>query len=347
MVLFLFVIMLLGEKTTDTTGTRRLPFSIVRGAFGCGGSGGERRIDLAQPAEGQPRCPRMSTHRQSYAMDVYSGQTHRAESAFSDASDFVSLAPGDHTVTFNPTGLQSAIQTAALTLKPGQTMDVVAYGTNPQPTVALLEDNLNALQDRRKGRVTIFNAYSETPAVNLVDMGHNLRLDAENAQYPDDRVILSDLAQGASATIERPEGTSALAFVTPEKVSVIRLREFEVKPNTSQLVVLTGERAFDGTLRPVALPLVSDAAASFGGPQAVGQLLFTRYLLPVELVAILLLVSMIGAVVLAHREDLVSKRRLQVRRKVSRPLTRVIAAQTGVDMEASGAADEQPKLTGD
>ena len=41
----------------------------------------------------------------------------------------------------------------------------------------------------------------------------------------------------------------------------------------------------------------------FGGPQAVGLLLFNKYLLPFEIVSILLLVAMIGAVVLTIRGE--------------------------------------------
>lgn len=41
----------------------------------------------------------------------------------------------------------------------------------------------------------------------------------------------------------------------------------------------------------------------YGGPQAVGLVLFSRYLLPFEIVSFLLLVAMIGAVVLTPRRE--------------------------------------------
>ncbi len=46
----------------------------------------------------------------------------------------------------------------------------------------------------------------------------------------------------------------------------------------------------------------AEAERAFGSPQAIGQLLFSGYLLPFELTSFLLLVAMIGAVVLT-RED--------------------------------------------
>ncbi|MBN1287232.1 MAG: NADH-quinone oxidoreductase subunit J [Anaerolineae bacterium] len=43
-------------------------------------------------------------------------------------------------------------------------------------------------------------------------------------------------------------------------------------------------------------------AAAYGGPEQIGEALFTRYVLPFEMVAVLLLASMIGAVVLSREE---------------------------------------------
>jgi len=47
--------------------------------------------------------------------------------------------------------------------------------------------------------------------------------------------------------------------------------------------------------------MFEEAPASFGTVEAVGETLFTRYLYPFELVSILLLVAIVGAVVLAKR----------------------------------------------
>jgi NADH-quinone oxidoreductase subunit J len=46
-------------------------------------------------------------------------------------------------------------------------------------------------------------------------------------------------------------------------------------------------------------PLSSDVAAPVGNTQAIGQVLYTRYLFPFEITSILLLVAMVGAVVIA------------------------------------------------
>jgi NADH-quinone oxidoreductase subunit J len=46
-----------------------------------------------------------------------------------------------------------------------------------------------------------------------------------------------------------------------------------------------------------------EVAEGFGGPEAVGLLLYQEYLLPFEAVSILLLASMVGAIVLTRRKN--------------------------------------------
>jgi NADH-quinone oxidoreductase subunit J len=50
-------------------------------------------------------------------------------------------------------------------------------------------------------------------------------------------------------------------------------------------------------------PEVMNGANLFGNPQAVGQLLFRQYLLPFEVTSVLILIAIMGAVVLARREE--------------------------------------------
>src|SRR5271157_3004269 len=50
-------------------------------------------------------------------------------------------------------------------------------------------------------------------------------------------------------------------------------------------------------------PTIMNGAEVFGNPQAVGRLLFLDYLLPFEVTSILILIAIMGAVVLARREE--------------------------------------------
>jgi NADH-quinone oxidoreductase subunit J len=54
---------------------------------------------------------------------------------------------------------------------------------------------------------------------------------------------------------------------------------------------------------PIGGPEIMNGADVFGNPQAVGHLLFRDYLLPFEVTSILILVAIMGAVVLARREE--------------------------------------------
>jgi NADH-quinone oxidoreductase subunit J len=53
--------------------------------------------------------------------------------------------------------------------------------------------------------------------------------------------------------------------------------------------------------RSAALPSAGETAANFGAPDVLAQMLFSSYLLPFEVISILLLVAMVGAIVLTKR----------------------------------------------
>ncbi len=67
-------------------------------------------------------------------------------------------------------------------------------------------------------------------------------------------------------------------------------------------LVLIFEAAYTLFGRNVTSAVVQPAVETFGNPQAVGRALFNQYLLPFEVTSILLLVAMLGAIILTHRE---------------------------------------------
>lgn len=66
-------------------------------------------------------------------------------------------------------------------------------------------------------------------------------------------------------------------------------------------VVLLAETGYILISRSGILPPAPAAGDGFGGPEAIGMVLFNQYLLPFEVTSILLLVAMIGAVILSRR----------------------------------------------
>jgi len=94
---------------------------------------------------------------------------------------------------------------------------------------------------------------------------------------------------------------------------VIMLLGTEVLPPTKALpwqrplaiflaVVLFGESIYLLFARGAASGDVPQPIQTFGSPQAVGQVLFTSYLLPFEVTSVLLLIAMVGAIILTVRE---------------------------------------------
>jgi NADH-quinone oxidoreductase subunit J len=71
---------------------------------------------------------------------------------------------------------------------------------------------------------------------------------------------------------------------------------------TVVLLVEVGYVVASGTLTGTQGSDTPEAIASLGNVQAIGKLLFTDYLLPFELAAVLLLIGIIGAVVLAKKK---------------------------------------------
>jgi NADH:ubiquinone oxidoreductase subunit 6 (subunit J) len=355
MVLFLFVIMLLGaEKLGGKTSKFRwlAPLAVflsILFLITAGLAIGQGQINSLVAPSGDPILRVAHVAPDTEAVDVYANNELVAEDiAFKAATPFVTLPPGEYNVALFDAGTQNALAATTVTLEDGSSTTVVAYGAGSSPTLAVATDDLSTVAER-SGRIDVFNAFTGAPAVSLVDFGADFGPD-------DTRTIIDSLEPGAQAeSLMLPENTElrTWAFVEAGDTTKVLYRLnvedlFNVQRDTSQLIVLATQPQLDGSVRAEAIPLVSDANPSFGGPVAMGQALFTRYLLPMQMVAVLLLVAMIGAIVLTHKpSDVTSiERRALGRRKVSRPLTSVIAAQTGHDItstpEQNGAPNELP-----
>ena len=67
-------------------------------------------------------------------------------------------------------------------------------------------------------------------------------------------------------------------------------------------LVLLGEITYTIFTQRGTFPAPATPELAFGSPLAVGEVLFNQYLLPFEVISVLLLVSMIGAIVLTKRK---------------------------------------------
>ncbi len=364
MVLFLFVIMLLGAEKLSAPVRRFRWLEIVGTALAVAFavvsfysiiSG---KIDLNTTINREPEL--RVVHAAPYAgfVDVYAnGELFARNLAFGSATDFKAIPAGDYTITLNPAGTTTVAQTVTVTL-PGDSSrqanayTAVAYGgtQSTPPGVSLVESNLESV-DSRTARLSIFNGTSQP--VNLIDYGSDSDKNEANLDLRDDHVVQGSIQPGSM--IELPllsEDTSMRSWVftgvddnqkdlgkLPQVARLNNTEVYNIKRDTAQLLVLGTETLLGGGTRNVAITLVDKAVEQFGSPQAIGNLLFSKYMLPFQLIAILLLAAMVGAIALTHKEGFQPRRR-DVRRKVMKPLTNVIGDQIGQDV----AGEAVPRL---
>ena len=215
--------------------------------------------------------------------------------------------------------------------------------------LVILQDDISE-PDVGKMRLTLINAVHDRQ-VSLVDIGQytarrNLCDDSSCGALIPHRRLIDSLPLGESVSIELEEGEYNLAFVDTEQNILRALANYTAERGTVETRVLLREPGLPGnesSYRAIAFEALAKPA--FGSPEAIGTALFIDYVLPVQLVGILLLVALIGVIVLARPDALrqAERRRVNQRRRVNRPLVSVIAQQTGADV-LSG--DYAPKLTG-
>lgn len=390
MVLFLFVIMLLGaEITTDTSGQMRwlsiagagvaglvlilFGFPLVSGLLQDNGGvapvgtalvrvinavpGGENETFTINeggfeiPLEGEVAATVTLADGDESTDDVVIDSVEYGDEREA-VRRYVSVDSGEYTIslTVSDGNYESTpIYTETLTLNPKDAHSIVIYETADGLVEILnLTDDLSPT-DMGEMRMTLFNADSNT-SVSLVDIGQYSEIrtlcdDAACGSLLPHRVLVDALPFAETTVVELDEGTHNLAFVDADNNVLRILPGYEAERGvveTRVFVLEPGQLGGIATYRAAVFNAV--ASPSFGSPEAIGQVLFVEYLLPVQLVGILLLVALVGVIVLARPDALAQaeRRRINSRRRVSRPLVSVISQQTGADV-LSG--QYQAKLT--
>jgi len=415
MVLFLFVIMLLGaEQTTDTdrrfrwlTGTATaLAIAFIAAIAVPMVIGGGLVLPEGQPGLPQVRIvhgANLDNLNVTLTGDSLEEPLVIEDLAFGEASDFIEVPAGEYSVMLaqaeGNTALMPPSMSPTISLEAGNVFSVLAYGTldtntGSFPDVALLPNEFVNTPDD-EGRIVAFNAYDQERTLALVDLGADQRVTvverdvrdeegnvvyAERASEEDplvaqreiviaDRVIADNLTYGGEPVVATyPEGedynlavvdmTNFDSYIQPNDPQgsiqdsvVMRLTGYPITTATEQtFVIATEPTTADAQPRPTLLDsdqtvLLIETLAGFGSPMAIGQILFTDYLLPVNMVGFLLLVALVGVIVMSRPAGLSpeQKRRRAVRRRVSRPLVNVISQQTGTDVYVDVPRLDQPE----
>ena len=391
MVLFLFVIMLLGaETTTDTSGRMRwlglagsavaivllliFAFPIASDMLAddspetLEGRARLRVINAIPGAEGadftvmemgfaMPLVGTVSANVALDALDETLPDSRIDGVVYNDPREAIrgyhELDAGDYTVLVgvdDGSYVSGPIFTKDLALAAGSATSLVIYeNADELIDVALLADDLSA-PAVGKTRLTLFNAVTDRQ-VSLMNVGQytdrrSLCEDASCGSLIPHRVMIDQLPAGQHISIELDEGSYNLAFVDQDQNILRTLADYQASRGLIETRVLAREPGVPGSQSSYRAALYNAMGApAFGSPEAVGQVLFIEYVLPVMLVGMLLLVALIGVIVLARPDALAQaeRRRINRRRRVNRPLVSVISQQTGADV-LSG--DYMAKLTG-
>lgn len=328
MVLFLFVIMLLGAERVAPTASRfrwMVPAAVVLALVFLVAAGTaiiQGEIDLTAPKEVEPYVRTVNVVDGAPAIDVYLNDDRIAETlAFQDDTAFHEYATGSYRVSVFAAGADpgadSPLTMQSVVLESGQALSLVVIGRSGEVQVVAALEDVSRLEDKDSLRVVAINALPEWPAVDLWDNAGDRELLVENVVFGE-----------ASDPVELPKDTYAFSLYPhgDRESQLATVKKEKLDANTTVLLVFSEQRQPDNSFVDVVVELKTNTRPSFGGPENVGQLLFSRYVLPFEMVALLLLVAMIGAIVLTH-ETLGGRRRMF--RRLANPPTGLEQPEAG------------------
>ena len=357
MVLFLFVIMLLGADKLDSPPTHYRWLSA--GAVGLATlfmitafvAVVQGNVDLLKPIP-QPSEVRVVNARPGTpAMSVYAGNTALVGNlTFQVTSDYQPLPAG----TYKVEAFAAHTDGSAIDLTKDQPVLAASITVPADSTVTLIaaqdkfiaaSDDVSPVADDSQFHYVAVNALPGTGSANL------LQLNASDVTKP--QVAAAHLAYGdASQPLALPAGAYTLAWeVNGQRVASYPAQT--INADTEQLLILAPDPNVQGAA--IAIQVNQRTQPSFGSPQQIGEQLFGPYLLPFELVSLVLLAAMVGAILMT-REEVIRRERKRLivgphiarlnqaadQLAVAAPLTAsnpVIANPTNVETRTETAAE--------
>jgi NADH:ubiquinone oxidoreductase subunit 6 (subunit J) len=358
----MFVIMLLGAERVSDEETR-YPWlapaavalttiflvvafvSIVRGNVG-----------LLKPVPHQPQVRFVHAAPGAPAVDVYlNNEKVGSDLVYREPTEFAAVRAGDYNALVFPACAEAdqskcpdpiksgaaPVVANSIKLEPDTTTTVLITSTADQKLFLMtVPTDMGPLDNEDTFRLTAVNALPSGAPVSLIrlDPAKELRSDLT----PEQRgrvVLISDLGATTSSgvssakTITLNKGDYVLAWQRGEE-RLLTLDTMTMKPKTHELLILAPEIVAGQTtprITSIRLEPVRTQEA-FGSPQQIGQSLLGTFLLPFELVSLLLLVAMVGAIILT-REGVV--KRVRQRLVVSPVVRRINRAARNPSAESS------------
>jgi NADH-quinone oxidoreductase subunit J len=336
MVLFLFVIMLLGAErvVTEEQPTARwltpaitalaLLFLVVVSVAIIDGE-----IDLVEPEESAPYVRVVHALGDVPEIDLYLDNQPVARGLnYGQGTDFKIWDEGRYEVTLFVAGADPAadqpLVAQRVDVSAGEALSLVAVGRgidNPGAQLVLASADTAYNDDKDAVRIVAVNGLPDRALADVIDDTDDTR-----------DVLVDKLAYGAASDVfEVDKGTYTIGLYPDgsDRNRLSAIKDTELDANALVLWVFTEERQQDNSFDPMVIKLATETNPSFGSPAHVGRLLFTQYVLPFEIVGILLLVAMIGAIVLTH--ETLAQRRQMVRRLANPPagLDQPIVGESG------------------
>jgi len=332
MVLFMFVIMLLGAERLGSTGGKYrwitwgamilttvfliVAFFAIR----------EGKIGLLKPIAPSPEVRFVHTVALGPEVDIYLNNDRViSKLAGSETTEMTTVKAGQYNLNVFPactetdaakcdpfTSNQPALLTTTVDLKSETVTTFVLAGSAGDATSPIrlltVPTDLSTLADDTTFRLTAVNAMPGSGPVTLF----NLTPDQTNTP----QVMIPALAYGdVSQSFTLPRGTYTFDWRRGD-ASLVSTSATNIRGKVNELIILAPQPVYNSTgavdtLRPIFVR-VSPAlrtAEAFGSPMQIGTELLTTFLLPFELVALLLLTSMVGAIILVREETIRRERK--------------------------------------
>jgi len=321
MVLFLFVIMLLGSERLYPERRPRFPWLVPAAILltliflitvSLAIIQGDAELDGRQSA--QPYVRVVNAVDQLDAVDVYlDGQPLARDLAFGAASDFTAWGRGRYDLALYEAGADlsasAPLTTAKVDLNRGEALSFVAVGTRADARLAVAEEDLRGTDRSDALRVTAVNGLRPTEMIDIV----------RGTSQTEGSVLIDNLPYGQASEPTLIRGGTDDVSVFSEGIRRDRLMTYKdqvMTPEQAQLWVFATRFKSDNSYEDVFVSLESHALPAFGSPSSIGLALFAGYALPMEMVALVLLVAMIGALILTR--DMIGPRRT-FRRRLANP----------------------------
>ncbi len=339
MVLFLFVIMLMGAERVLPQETQRFPWLApatlgvtMALLFVAGLAIIQSDIDTSEPEPADPIFRFVHAVAGADAVDVYiDGEKVVSDLIYREASDFEDFPAGSYTAQVVPHESELVpenivLETSVFLAGNGVISYVLTADTANGGVQALqVEGRIDPNDEKDFARLTVVHAIPCAAGTT------SCPIEVADITEPgkDPQVLVKSLEYGQATHFEVKEGEYTLAAYaqgdvraaidergdTDEKLNLdalVQVEEKVIDQNTGVLWVVTQDTT-GGIVRPKILWFALDNNPDFGSAEGIGQLLFTDYLLPFEVIGLLLLTAMVGVIVLTKQHETPKKERFRRR----------------------------------